>query len=464
MKIKLFLFSALLLLTSNIFAVIINVPGSQPTIQAGINASSHGDTVLVEPGTYFENISFRGKRIVLTSRYYLTLDPYTVTSTVINGSTPVHPDTGSCVIIADGEDSTTVLQGFTITGGKGTKWNDEHAAGLYREGGGILVQYSSPVIQNNIIHSNIVTDGTGVYSTGGGGVRIGDSYVRFYNNIVMNNTARYGAGVVLNYTGGDYRNNVICANYGSFQYGAGSGIWINSSFSRPNTIINNTIAGNTSTLGVCGIRGSNNAIIKNCIVWNNYSPANQYVSPSLNVTYSNIQSGYPGAGNINVNPLFADSNYILTPGSPCVDFGDSSAEYNDLEDPVNPGMALYPSYATLRNDMGAYGGPLAKLLTNTLIGINTSGTEVPQGFALHQNYPNPFNPQTTISFDLPNAGYTRLIIYDLNGKEVKTLVNQQLPAGKYHINFHANKISSGIYFYRLESSGLGITKKMIVVK
>lgn len=464
MKIKLFFFSALLLLTSNIFAVIIYVPGSQPTIQAGINASSNGDTVLVEPGTYFENINFRGKNIVVTSRYYLTLDPASVTSTVINGSTPVHPDTASCVIITSGEDSTTVLQGFSITEGAGTKWQDEHGAGRYREGGGILVQYSSPVIRDNIIFNNQVVNVTGVISTGGGGVRIGDSYVRFYNNIVMNNTARYGAGVVLNYTGGEYYNNVICSNYGSYQYGSGSGIWINSTFSRPTVIINNTIAGNTSTTAVCGIYGSNNASIRNCIIWGNYSPSNQYVSASLNVRYSNVQAGFNGAGNINTDPLFSDSNYVLGNNSPCIDAGDSSTIYNDREDSGNPGMALFPSKGTTRNDMGAYGGPLAKLLTNTLIGINSSGTEVPHGFALHQNYPNPFNPQTTISFDLPNAGYTRLIIYDLNGKEVKTLVNEQLSAGKYHINFHANGISSGIYFYRLESSGLGITKKMIVVK
>jgi hypothetical protein len=464
MKIKLFLFSALLLLSSNISALIINVPGSQPTIQAGINASANGDTVLVEPGTYFENINFRGKNIVVTSRYYLTLDPYTVTSTVINGSTPLNPDTASCVIITSGEDSTTVLQGFSITGGTGTKWQDEHGAGRYREGGGILVQYSSPVIRDNIILNNQVIDVNGVISTGGGGVRIGDSYVRFYNNIVMNNTARYGAGVVLNYTGGEYYNNVICSNYGSYQYGAGSGIWINSTFSRPTVIINNTIAGNTSTTAYCGIYGSNNASIRNCIVWGNYSPSNQYVSTNLNVRYSNVQGGVNGAGNINTDPLFSDSNYVLGDSSPCIDAGDSSTIYNDIEDSGNPGMALFPSKGTVRSDMGAYGGPLAKLLTNILIGINSSGTEIPQGFALHQNYPNPFNPQTTISFDLPNTGYTRLIIYDLNGKEVKTLVNQQLSAGKYHIDFNADGISSGVYFYRLVSSGLGITKKMIVVK
>ena len=97
-------------------------------------------------------------------------------------------DSASCVIFNNHEDSSAVLQGFAITAGTGTKWNDEHAAGIYREGGGILIQYSYPVIQNNIIYNNQCTNLTGVTSTGGGGMRIGDSYSRIYNNIIFNNT------------------------------------------------------------------------------------------------------------------------------------------------------------------------------------------------------------------------------------------------------------------------------------
>src|SRR5437867_3271666 len=93
-------------------ALIRNVPGGYPTIQSAINASVNGDTILVEPGTYTENINFRGKRVVLTSRYYLNYDPSYINTTVINGSNPSNPDTASCVIINSGEDSTTVLQGF----------------------------------------------------------------------------------------------------------------------------------------------------------------------------------------------------------------------------------------------------------------------------------------------------------------------------------------------------------------
>ncbi len=462
---KLFLLIlALVLVTFNVYSTIKNVPADYTTIQSAINAAINGDTVLVAPGTYMENINFRGKNIVVTSTYYQSNNPAVILATVINGSAPQSADTGSCVIISNHEDSTTVLQGFAITGGNGTKWNDEHFAGVYREGGGILVQYSSPIIKNNIIYNNIVTNITGVSSTGGGGVRIGDSYVRFYNNIVMNNTARYGAGVVLNYTGGEYYNNVICSNYGSFQFGAGSGLWLNNVFSRPCIITNNTIAGNSSTSGICGVYGGSFASLRNNIIWGNTSPSNLQASGSMNITYSNVQGGYPGSGNLSIDPLFADSNYVLLVSSPCIDKGDSSAIYNDIEDPNNATFAKYPSRGGLRNDMGAYGGPLARLLTNQLIGIPALGTQTPLNYSLYQNYPNPFNPSTKITFDIPKSEFASLTVYDILGKEVAVIFNEYKQEGRYTIDFNGTALSSGIYFYTLTSGNTVITRKMILSK
>jgi len=455
---------ALVLNIVYIYAEIRNVPSQYATIQSAINASVHGDTVLVTPGTYLENINFRGKNIVLTSTFYISNDPSLISSTIIDGSSPTHQDTGSCVIICRGEDSTAVLQGFTITRGTGTKWNDEHFAGFFREGGGILVALSSPIIQNNIIHGNFVPLVAGVNSTGGGGIRMGDGYPRFFNNVVMNNSANYGGGVVLNYTGGQLKNNVICANFGSFQYGAGTGIWINGVNTRQIILINNTVIANRSTLGICGIYGSGSVLIKNNLVWGNTSPSNLQVSGALNVTYSLIQGGYPGAGNIDTNPMFADTNYILQSSSPCIDKGDSSAIYNDLPDAGNPSNAKYPSMGTIRNDIGAYGGPLAALLSNQLIGIQITGTTVPAKFNLYQNYPNPFNPVSRIKFDIPQSGFVKLAVYDILGKEVSLIVNQYLGEGSYTADLNASVLSSGIYFYTLRSGNYLTTKKMILAK
>jgi len=110
MKIILIIVLALVLNNSFVHSEVKNVPSQYSTIQAGINAAAHGDTILVAPGTYMENINFRGKNIVVTGTFYLTNDPSLITSTIIDGSNPSQPDSGSCVIICSGEDSTAVLQ------------------------------------------------------------------------------------------------------------------------------------------------------------------------------------------------------------------------------------------------------------------------------------------------------------------------------------------------------------------
>jgi hypothetical protein len=90
---------------------------------------------------------------------------------------------------------------------------------------------------------------------------------------------------------------------------------------------------------------------------------------------------------------------------------------------------------------------------------------VPKVFALNQNYPNPFNPTTTISFTLAEDGFTTLKIYDVLGKEVATLVNGEMKAGMMNtVNFNASKLSSGIYFSRLENNGSAQIKKLVLMK
>ena len=99
----------------------------------------------------------------------------------------------------------------------------------------------------------------------------------------------------------------------------------------------------------------------------------------------------------------------------------------------------------------------------TAISENTI-SNIPRDFNLSQNYPNPFNPTTNIKFDIPKSGNVSLKVYNELGKEVNTLVNSFRNAGAYEINFDASGLSSGIYFYKLESEGLTSTKKMLLVK
>ena len=85
-------------------------------------------------------------------------------------------------------------------------------------------------------------------------------------------------------------------------------------------------------------------------------------------------------------------------------------------------------------------------------------------FTLFQNYPNPFNPTTTINYSIPKAGLVTLKVYNVLGKEVATLVNKVESSGNHHILFNANKLASGVYFYRLRAGNTVMTKKLLLMK
>lgn len=96
--------------------------------------------------------------------------------------------------------------------------------------------------------------------------------------------------------------------------------------------------------------------------------------------------------------------------------------------------------------------------------VQKTSNEIPTQFVLEQNYPNPFNPTTNISFSLPKEGFTRLNIYNVLGQQVASLVNENLKAGKYNYTFDASKLSTGVYFYSLQTTDYSLTKKMLLVK
>ncbi len=103
------------------------------------------------------------------------------------------------------------------------------------------------------------------------------------------------------------------------------------------------------------------------------------------------------------------------------------------------------------------------------IGIEPISSEIPTRFELFQNYPNPFNPSTKIKFNIPQVGQrhafdTKLIIYDVLGKEITVLVNQELKPGTYEIEWNAENYPSGVYFYKLQTEQFTSVKKMMLVK
>ncbi|UCH09141.1 MAG: hypothetical protein JSU61_07800, partial [Fidelibacterota bacterium] len=131
---------------------IIHVPGDQSTIQGGIDAAVGGDTVLVHPGTYVENINFNGKNIVVGSLLITTGDTSYISQTILNGN-----DSLSVVSFHNGEDTTAMLYGLSIVHGKGTVIEG------YSRGGGILCIESTPSLCYLNVRENWARFGGGIY-------------------------------------------------------------------------------------------------------------------------------------------------------------------------------------------------------------------------------------------------------------------------------------------------------------
>jgi hypothetical protein len=171
-------------IAANSSATVINIPSDYPTIQQGIDASADGDTVLVQPGTYYENINFNGHNIVLGSLFLTTGDTSYIEQTVIDGDS-LYTDL-PLISFYSGEDSTASITGFAIQNNYG--WDCA---------GGILCDSSSPIISNNIIRDNYV------YYNGGGILCRNFSYAIIKKNVISNNTTVESMG-----GGGIY-----CSNY-----------------------------------------------------------------------------------------------------------------------------------------------------------------------------------------------------------------------------------------------------------
>ncbi|MCX6162831.1 MAG: T9SS type A sorting domain-containing protein, partial [Ignavibacteriae bacterium] len=113
---------------------------------------------------------------------------------------------------------------------------------------------------------------------------------------------------------------------------------------------------------------------------------------------------------------------------------------------------------------GTYQQSVWLRLYSEAIGINKITENVPSKYSLSQNYPNPFNPTTNIKFNVAKLSDVKIVVYDIMGREVQTLVNESLQPGIYEVSFDGSKLTSGVYFYRLISDNFTDTKRMLLVK
>lgn len=217
---------------------------------------------------------------------------------------------------------------------------------------------------------------------------------------------------------------------------------------RQYEFVNNTIVDNNAQKGggiyVESILGGSARGFNN-ILYGNTGDVDPNYSGDVTFTYSCVEGGMVGEGNIEDDPLFkgdGEIDYLLDENSPCRDSGDPDS-------PSDPDGS--------RADMGAfyYG----------YIGIPANPPDMkPVEFILHSCYPNPFNPLTTISFSLPQNSRVSLTVYDLSGNQISQLVNGYRYAGQHQVTFDASSLASGIYIYRLKAGEHSASGKMMLVK
>ncbi len=259
------------------YAAIIRIPENYSTIQAGINAAVNGDTILVAENTYYENIDFKGKHITIASQFILDEDSTHINNTIIDGSQPANPELGSVVTFSGGEDTTSVICGFTITGGTGSF---VVPANNVWAGGGILCGNAGARICHNKIINNVVKSSS---EAEGGGISQGPPNVNTWlvieNNVISGNyisgsTYAFGGGIEIL---GNARivNNTISANeiYSSSNWAPGAGIYFGSDSTlvnrreieiTGNKIIYNSAQSDASLGAWGGVHGvGSRAVIKN---------------------------------------------------------------------------------------------------------------------------------------------------------------------------------------------------------
>ena len=399
-------------------ATVINIPDDFPTIQEGINASTDSDTVLVQSGTYIENINFNGHNIVLGSLFLTTGDTSYISATIIWSVSE-----GFVVKFESGEDNGAIITGFTIKNGPSeeppgggigcieyssptidhniiwgysdgiegsgiTCWEYSNPVisnnviidnQAHYIGGGISCAfYSSPLIVNNIISDNSAGCGGGIYCREnsnpvidnniisgnvaygrlpfypyGGAIYCDDSSPEISNNIITRNTAiRHGGGIACEFNGSPVISNNTISNNSAF---CGGGIYsaacdptilgnlISENYASDwgggvrcdlgsVTFYNNTIYGN-SAVGGGGIHCYESSItIKNTIFWADTATEGNEIS-AVNctpiVTYSDIEGGWEGEGNIDCDPMFCDpenGDFYLDASSCCVGAGEEGGD------------------------------------------------------------------------------------------------------------------------------------------
>jgi parallel beta-helix repeat protein len=333
-------------------------------------------------------------------------------------------------------------------------------------GGGICtIEECVPVIRNNVITGNAAPNsGGGIYA----GVR---SSPIIENNLIIGNTAQgWGGGGITLWNwyamfpfSKTVRNNVVAENSTT---AVGGGFYIRYDFS---VLDNNTVIGNTASQGG-GLYILNQGAgdyppdLHNFIIWGNAGGTTPAIrlDPTYGsvvyVTYSDVQGGWAGAGNLDVDPAFADGEGHLPPESACVDAGSPDPLYDD--------DCFPPSHGGVRDDMGAYGGPggcgwllgASSVERDPTAPMDEPGDAPAREWSLGAS-PNPFAVATVVTFNPPPGEQVRLQVFEPSGRLVRALLSDGARAwGRQARRWDGmdecgTPVAAGTYFFRLEVDG-----------
>ncbi len=170
-------------------------------------------------------------------------------------------------------------------------------------------------------------------------------------------------------------------------------------------------------------------------------------APSLDSLVAEIQNYFQGGTNWS-NTGFITRTEVLAPNEVNMNYGTTATSYTAADN----GLPL--------GDLNWYPDKKQEWIT----GVEELNSKLPNKFIVKQNYPNPFNPTTNIEFSIPLKSKVSLKVFNVLGQEVAQLVNKELAAGNYNVNFDASNLTSGIYFYTLSSNNFTQTKKMILLQ
>ncbi|MFC1887944.1 PKD domain-containing protein [Candidatus Cloacimonadota bacterium] len=464
------------------------VPGVYDVTLRVTDSEGEAETTLTEYITVLEPSDVFGE---ITGVWSPTYGPYTITGDVlINSESILQIEPGTEVMVEEGF-QIEINGNMNINAG----WDEPVVLSSETSWAGLkFMDTTADVLIKGVEISNVL--GTAFHIENSGCVHIEDSWI--INN---NCTSNVGTAFEIKYSGDIVLERNIIANNGNSSLTGGISVVGSNPLIRNNLIVNNgspgalagalsfkensypvvynnTIANNISS-GCTVFMFNSQADIMNCII-----SSDSYIFTTVgnlpNVSYTCISGGYNGVGNIDADPIFVnpsegngpefngyEAEWYLAAGSTCIDAGNPEAEYNDVEDPSNPGYALYPAMGMLTNDMGAFGGNGMFEYVGSedeLIDIDT--------FSSMKAYPNPFNPETNIALNLnaDDAKYpVNLSIYNIKGQLVKTLITNSVVNTGTSIKWdgkdnNGSSISTGVYFVRLETASNFVSSKIVLMK